>query len=173
MARSSRSSAEVSCWRFELATRIASAVEESVFRSFPSGTGRAVHCVFSGQHSHEIPGLGWRSDEVCALEGAPRGGTVADKTIVFARVKTGLFRVPAVAGGVPVAITQLSGDEEGHLWPQFLPDGRHFTYMSFESLNKVYIASLDPDVPRRLVAPAHGVQIDLASRACLRCRDFY
>jgi hypothetical protein len=37
--------------------------------------------------------------------------------------------------------------------------------MSFESLNKVYIASIDPDVPRRLVAPAHGVQIDLASRA--------
>ena len=32
------------------------------------------------------------------------------------------------SGGEPVAVTKLEGQEQGHFWPEFLPDGRHFLY---------------------------------------------
>jgi Tol biopolymer transport system component len=39
------------------------------------------------------------------------------------------MRVPA-AGGVPTAVTALEKDERWHIWPQFLPDGRHLLYLA-------------------------------------------
>jgi hypothetical protein len=41
------------------------------------------------------------------------------------------MRVPSV-GGTPAALTTLDAEkkEGAHIWPQFLPDGRHFIYIS-------------------------------------------
>ena len=54
--------------------------------------------------------------------------------IVFGRfggVGVGLLRV-AAAGGTPMPLTKLdvSRQEIAHLWPQFLPDGRHLIFLS-------------------------------------------
>ena len=52
--------------------------------------------------------------------------------IVFAtRAGTGLMRVPA-AGGLATEVTKVdnAAGEQGHSWPQFLPDGRHLLYLA-------------------------------------------
>jgi serine/threonine protein kinase/Tol biopolymer transport system component len=114
-----------------------------------------------------IPASGGIADKICDFEPAPRGGAWgADDTVVFAQTGDGLFRVHA-AGGMPVRITQPNKDrgEQGHSWPQFLPDGRRFTYMTAERLSKIYIASVDSPADRRLVAPEQGASTDVHSRA--------
>ena len=61
---------------------------------------------------------------------AGRGGTWSSQDhIVFAGV-SGLSRVSA-SGGAPVPVTKVdeAREELAHLWPQFLPDGRHFVFV--------------------------------------------
>jgi len=48
-----------------------------------------------------------------------------------------ILRIPA-AGGQATPATALAPGEGGHLWPQFLPDGKHFLYLRVSS---------DPDKP--------------------------
>jgi Tol biopolymer transport system component len=58
------------------------------------------------------------------------GGTWnREGVIVFATPGSPLMRVSA-AGGAPTAVTSLEKDELRHSWPQFLPDGRRFLYLS-------------------------------------------
>ena len=57
---------------------------------------------------------------------APFGGTWGpNETIVFAPTDVGLFKVSS-AGGAAESLTTLDirKKEGGHLWPQFLPDGK-------------------------------------------------
>jgi len=59
------------------------------------------------------------------------GGSWNDRDVIlFARAGagTGILRVDA-AGGEPQRVTTPGGDEN-HGWPAFLPDGRHFIYLS-------------------------------------------
>jgi serine/threonine-protein kinase len=57
-----------------------------------------------------------------------------DGTIVMAlRPSTGLFRVSA-AGGAPVPITQLQGEERTHRWPQILPGGKAILFTAQNSI---------------------------------------
>ena len=71
---------------------------------------------------------------VCeAVYGA--GGTWShDGVIVFSDTVEHISRVPA-AGGEPTPVTRLdkSRQELIHLWPHFLPDGRHFIYTVYSS----------------------------------------
>ena len=61
----------------------------------------------------------------------------------------------SVSGGDSIAITRLdpSLGEHSHLWPSFLPDGRHFLYIVWsnareKSTGAIYVGSLDPNEPR-------------------------
>jgi Tol biopolymer transport system component len=68
------------------------------------------------------------------LSDAPlaRGGSWgADDIILFGTYKGPLYRVSA-AGGQPSAATRLDSTrrETAHLWPHFLPDGRHFLFLA-------------------------------------------
>ena len=85
------------------------------------------------------------------LADAPIGYGVTwsqDGTIVFSPgPQSGLFRISA-AGGIPAPVTQLGPDDYGHIFPQFLPDGRHFLYLVRAALPRkgVYVGSIDsPD----------------------------
>ena len=56
-----------------------------------------------------------------------------------------LLRVPA-SGGQTAPITALAPGETFHLWPQFLPDGKHFLYLRVSSdaaKSGIYSGSLD------------------------------
>ncbi len=106
---------------------------------------------FAGGELRKIDVAGGRPQTICA---APlgRGGTWnADGVIVFAGTNVdGLLRV-AASGGTPVAITTFDAErrETSHRRPHFLPDGRHFLYVTLNNdlaRQAVFIGALDsPD----------------------------
>ncbi len=67
--------------------------------------------------------------ELCDAAGFSGGAWNSEGAIVFGSAQ-GLYRVPA-EGGKPEAITKLGSSETGHLWPNFLPDGRHYLYLAW------------------------------------------
>jgi Tol biopolymer transport system component len=81
------------------------------------------------------------------------GSWSGDGTIIFGNNPAGpIFRVPA-GGGEVVAATQVAAPKErGHMFPQFLPDGRHFLYFVTGSpeARGVYVGQLGQSDTRRL-----------------------
>jgi len=79
-----------------------------------------------------------------------------DGVIVFSSGTDGpLYRVP-FTGGTPVALTALDRGrgEFAHLWPSFLPDGRHFVYLIHARDVKargIYLGSLDSSVKTKIL----------------------
>src|SRR5262249_22550728 len=78
--------------------------------------------------------------------------------IVFASAGRSLRRV-SDAGGEPMEVTELdkSLGEFVHLWPWFLPDGRHFLYEAWSTKPEnraIYIGSLDSKTRTRLLPEA-------------------
>jgi Tol biopolymer transport system component len=81
------------------------------------------------------------------------GGTWnRDGVILFAPSGTGGLARVSSAGGRPTAVTTLSAadKETSHRWPDFLPDGRHFLFLS-QPANVVRVGSLDSAEVKRLV----------------------
>ena len=63
-------------------------------------------------------------------------------------------RVPS-SGGTPAPVTKVDSKDAAHLFPKFLPDGRHFLFFvrSVQSANQgVYLGSLDSATTVRLFA---------------------
>jgi Tol biopolymer transport system component len=88
------------------------------------------------QNIADFPGLlsgaAWNSDGVIIA-----GGTTAGAGTIL--------RVSA-SGGQTSPVTALAPGDSAHLWPQFLPDGKHFLYLRVSSdaaKAGVYIGSLD------------------------------
>jgi len=60
-----------------------------------------------------------------------RGGTWNQEgIIVFAPNADGPLSRVSATGGPPAPVTKLRAAQSGHRWPIFLPDGRHFLYLS-------------------------------------------
>jgi Tol biopolymer transport system component len=90
---------------------------------------------------------------VLASASDPFGGTWnRDGVIVFAPSgSTPLYRI-AASGGDPAAITRLDPPrQQSHVYPQFLPDGRHLLFLSWGVDQGIYLASLDSAETRRLI----------------------
>ena len=86
-------------------------------------------------------------------QGATWGGA---GTILYSAAGR-LFRVPA-GGGEAAEMSPLVGGETGRYWPAFLPDGRHYLYLSLNQRREhdgVYVGALDSDLRKRIVATAH------------------
>ena len=87
---------------------------------------------FANNELRRIPVSGGSSVKV-ADAGTGEGGTWmqdahGEGVIIFAANPTSaLQRVPA-AGGVPTPFTKLAEGEAGHIYPQFLPDGKRVLY---------------------------------------------
>jgi eukaryotic-like serine/threonine-protein kinase len=129
------------------------------------GTEGAAQPFWSGD-SHWIGFVvGGKLKKVEATGGPPQdvaevgdffGGTWnSSGAIVFGSAQ-GVFRVPA-EGGKRELVTKLETSENGHFWPSFLPDGRHFLYTvwfgqsanrsiwvgDLESKDKVRVATME------------------------------
>jgi len=103
---------------------------------------------------------------VCDTPNGSIGGSWnADDVIVVGQPAGGLLRCPA-AGGAVSEVTRLDATkgESAHLLPSFLPDRRHFLYLSVSRTapekSGVYLGSLDADPgaprPDRLLATGFG-----------------
>jgi hypothetical protein len=112
---------------------------------------------FQGGKLKKVAVTGGPAQTICDVVDA-RGGTWGpDGTILFADGPASpLFRVPS-SGGKPAQLTKLSGGDptEGHRFPEFLPDGRHFLFRAFGNepeARGIYVGSLDGDPPVRLLS---------------------
>jgi len=96
--------------------------------------------------------------QVLANAAAPHGGAwSADGVILFAPTPySPLLRVSAT-GGAPSAVSKLAPREDGHMWPAFLPDGRHFVFLADASTtpdHSIRLGALDSLESEKLVSPA-------------------
>jgi len=85
---------------------------------------------------------------ICDANNGRGGSWGKDGTIVFTPAAEGPIYKVSSGGGTPTQVTTLDAavHETGHRWPCFLPDGKHFTYVTLpgQDLNfDVYVASVD------------------------------
>jgi Tol biopolymer transport system component/predicted Ser/Thr protein kinase len=86
-----------------------------------------------------------------------RGGTWnRDGVILFSAGPTSPILRVSSAGGAPTPVTDLGGgaDAEGHRYPAFLPDGRHFLYnvgSNKPDASGLFLGSLDGAAPVKLL----------------------
>jgi Tol biopolymer transport system component len=138
-------------WVHEIATRATRPIHAVTGFPFPfwSPDGQFI-AFFQGGKLKRIPAAGGIPHEICDVPAGRGGSWAADDTIIFTKATDGIFRVHA-GGGTPVRVTAPVALGRSHMWPHFLPGGKHFTYYGSGS-NTVYVASLDPNEPRRPVA---------------------
>ena len=97
-----------------------------------------------------VDATGERLSSICDAINGRGGAWNRDGMIVFApNVFGGLARVSA-AGGTPVEITHTATVTRSHRWPFFLPDGRHFLFVSSDTPyptegNGIFAGSVDTD----------------------------
>lgn len=94
---------------------------------------------FADQSLKTIKVSGGTPVTLCPAEAMPGGGTWnRDGTILFAPGQGGtIYQVPA-AGGTPRPVLSPNAGrfERAHLWPQFLPDGKHFVFFVLTDLDE-------------------------------------
>jgi serine/threonine protein kinase len=96
-----------------------------------------------------------------------------DGVIVLNPGQGPLFRVSS-AGGDPTRLTRLTSGQTTHVFPSFLPDGRHLLFYANTTSTQgagVYLTSLDGDEPRRVVAANSGAIYDASRGVLLFVRD--
>jgi eukaryotic-like serine/threonine-protein kinase len=97
---------------------------------------------------------GGRPQDLCDVSGFMGGTWNGTGTILFGSA-SGIFRVSQEGGTAPELITPVDQAESGHLWPHFLPDGRHYLYLAKSSdaaKNGVYVAAIDSKDRKRVLA---------------------
>ena len=111
---------------------------------------------FGGRYLKKVKITGGAPEDICPSEASPGGGSWnRNGTILFApSLSDGFYRV-AASGGKPQQVLKLdeSKFERADLWPQFLPDGKHFVFYLQTDLTEtsgVYLGSIDPPEYHRL-----------------------
>jgi serine/threonine protein kinase len=100
-------------------------------------------------------------ETLCDVGGYLGGAWNQEGIILFVPQEGNLHRVSA-AGGEVKSVLDLdkSRKETGHAWPHFLPDGRHFLYLSNTAdagKSGIFVASLDSKETRRLISAESNV----------------
>jgi len=123
---------------------------------FWSADGRSVGFVRHGQ----LQILDLKADSVpqtlcVAPAGVTHGSWSREGIVLLGSLGNPIYRISSAGGGL-TAVTQLDASraETAHLFPHFLPDGRHFLYLARSSkpgLSGVYVGSLDGGSPKRLL----------------------
>ena len=111
---------------------------------------------FANKFLKKVKTSGGAPETICATEAMPGGGAWNHNgAILFApSLADGLYRV-SENGGTPQLVLKLDSSkyERSYLWPQFLPDDRHFVFFVQTDLANstgVYAGTLDPPEYHRL-----------------------
>lgn len=87
---------------------------------------------FSGRALKMVRVKDYATDTICKVEGTNGGGAWnRDGVILFARnIDEGIFQVEAKANSNPAPVLRVNPGkgENAYMWPQFLPDGKHFLF---------------------------------------------
>jgi Tol biopolymer transport system component len=148
-------------------------VDSTAVRALP-GTEAAQHpfwspdgqfvAFFAQEKLKKIDVVGGAPQTVADAPDAWGGAWSRDNVILIGSIGGGLRQVSA-AGGQPTTIITLGKTlgERGHVWPEFLPDGRGFLFLAIPE-NAIYAGTIgSPDTSKlmasdsqaRYAAPAH------------------
>ncbi len=110
---------------------------------------------FAQQKLLKITASGGPPQTLCTIGiDVNRGGTWSrDGTIVFSSGQGRTLSRVSSAGGQPSEFTRLPNGQTGHLFPWFLPDGRHVLFYATatsDDVAGVYVGSLDAAESKRL-----------------------
>ena len=128
---------------------------EGATQPFWSPDSRSV-AFFANTKLKRLDISGGAPQTLCDAPSNMSGAWGRDGTIIFSRgTASGLYRVPA-AGGTPIQVTYVdaSRNEIEHIWPYFLPDGRHFIYLVRNAQpenSSIYVGSLDSKETKSLL----------------------
>ena len=119
---------------------------------------------FGGKNLKKVKITGGAPEDICQVEASPGGGSWnRDGVILFApSLSDGFYRV-AATGGRPQQVLKLneSKSERADLWPQFLPDGKHYVFYQQTDLvesSGVYVSALDqPEYHRLFTSQTNAV----------------
>jgi serine/threonine protein kinase len=107
---------------------------------------------WANRRLQKIDVAGGSAVTICETEVAPSGSWNREGVILFSSGSR-LSRISA-NGGQPVTLNPFADGETRQDNPRFLPDGKHFFYLSRNRDRQndgIYIASLDPGAQRKLV----------------------
>jgi Tol biopolymer transport system component len=172
-------------WVRDLAALTAEAIPETDGASYPFWSPDGTHLAFFAEGKLKKVDLRGGSPRVLADAPSGRGGDWGPQDVIlFApNIRSAIHSVPA-SGGAATAVTQFDpARETTHRWPSFLPDGKHFLYVSRAPVEgrseagRLTLAALDAPEPRVLVEDStnavfvepgylvHGREGDLLARA--------
>ena len=149
-------------WRHRLDEREARPLPDSEYgtRPFWSFDGSSIGFFSFDGKLKTTSAAGGHATPVCDASGTEGiGGTWnQDDIILFSTSTTGGLQRVSIHGGQPSIVTRPNAarGEKAHLWPQFLPDGRHFLYTALISAangppeHRVFVDSLDKPSPKPL-----------------------
>src|SRR5262245_59220726 len=145
---------KVQLWVRALASSDAKPLEGAEGATFPfwSPDSRFLG-FFADGRLKKIEATGGPVQTLCDVLVPVGGAWSRDGVIIFGQVQVGLFRISATGGGFTQVTTRdMSRQELDHVYPTFLPDGRHFLY-SIPSGQKetrgVYLGSLNDETFKR------------------------
>ena len=121
-------------------------------RPFWSPDSRTVAFVSAGKLS-KVDAASGSPKEIGDADGFTGGTWSQDNLILFGSTR-GLFRISA-EGGTAEPVTTVAKPETGHFWPHFLPDGRHYLYLSWSddaAKRAVMVGALDSSETKTLFA---------------------
>jgi serine/threonine protein kinase len=129
---------------------------ESAGNPFWSPDGRFVGFFAAGSKLKKIEVNGGPAQALADIQAGGGGTWNRDGVIVFARsFSDRLYRVPATGGSsTPVTALDESRKEGAHIWPYFLPDGRHFLYLARSAQREntgIYVGALDSNERKLLI----------------------
>jgi eukaryotic-like serine/threonine-protein kinase len=142
-------------------SRLLTPREETRQPIFWSADSRYV-AFYSEGRLKKVPAAGGPPESIAPATTFLGGSWNRADVILFADA-AGIFRVPA-SGGAPVPVTSVAGTTGGgaHLFPRFLPDGRHFLYWRAGTTETegIYVGLADAapqdQSPTRLLATGHA-----------------
>jgi Tol biopolymer transport system component len=126
------------------------------FRPFWSPDGRQL--AFFSEGLKKVDLSGGPTQTVCKVPGFFGGATWSREDVIVFSADGKLYRVPA-RGGEPVPVGAQVEGESARWWPQFLPDGRRYLYLSIATRPEdtgIYVGSLDSDLRKRIVATEYN-----------------
>jgi Tol biopolymer transport system component len=110
---------------------------------------------FADSRLKKIEVTGGPVQTLCAVERPFGGAWSRDGVILFGQGVVGLMRISATGGETTQMTSPDKSDQEiAHVYPTFLPDGRHFLYTIMSGRKEtrgVYLGSLDGTLKQRLL----------------------
>ncbi|HEU5179218.1 MAG TPA: protein kinase [Candidatus Polarisedimenticolia bacterium] len=153
-------------WLRRLSEMEARAIGETAGASYPFWSPDGRNLAFFAEGKLKTIDLRGGSPRVLAEAPTGRGGDWgADGTILFApNLESSILRVSSRGGEAKAVTTYDPKTESTQRWPVFLPDGRHFIYLSRarvggrDEVGRLMLASLDGSKPSLLIEDASNAR---------------